>query len=146
MIDNCFGVNIIKGGSFSDSRGTVRFVNDFHFDGIRRFYSIQHPDIKVIRAWQGHKFETKFFFVSCGAFKISWVKVDNWQNPSKDLDVNSKVLSDSESNVLMVSPGHATAIKALSPNSILIVFADKSLEESKADDYRFEVDYWMFEH
>jgi hypothetical protein len=48
---------IIKGGSFSDDRGILRFVNDFRFDDVKRFYLIKHTDPSVIRAWQGHQFE-----------------------------------------------------------------------------------------
>jgi dTDP-4-dehydrorhamnose 3,5-epimerase len=50
---------IIKGGSYSDNRGEIRFVNDFQFDDVKRFYFIKHPDKSVIRAWQGHQFEKK---------------------------------------------------------------------------------------
>jgi hypothetical protein len=48
---------IIKGGSFSDDRGLMRFVNDFRFDDVKRFYFIKHPDLSVKRAWQGHQWK-----------------------------------------------------------------------------------------
>lgn len=139
-------MNTIKGGCFSDSRGTVRFVNDFRLEGIKRFYTIQHPDIEVIRAWQGHKIETKCFFVSRGSFVFNWIKIDDWERPSANLSVNSKVLSELDSTVLIIPPGHANGFKALEPDSTVIVFSDRTLEESKSDDYRFDVEYWRFEH
>lgn len=120
----------------------MRFVNDFDFDGVKRFYAITHPDTKIIRAWQGHKLETKYFYVAAGAFRISWVKIDIWEQPSRDLEIHNKELNDSESEILVIGPGHATAIKALMPDSTLVIFSDKSLEESKADDYRFGTNYW----
>lgn len=137
---------ILKGNIHADHRGTVRFVNDFQFEGVKRFYTIKHPDPKIIRAWQGHKLETKYFYVANGAFKMSWVKMDNWEQPSKDLEIHHKELKDSESELLVIKPGHATAIRALIPGSTLMVFSDKSLEESKADDYRFDADFWQIEH
>lgn len=135
-------MNLIKGNLFQDQRGTVRFVNDFHFEGVKRFYTITQPDTKTIRAWQGHKLETKYFYAANGAFTISWVKIDNWVQPSMDLEIYHKVLKDSESEILIVEPGHATAIQALIPGSILVVFSDKTLEESKADDYRWELRFF----
>jgi hypothetical protein len=51
---------IIKGGSYSDDRGLMRFVNDFRFDVVKRFYFIKHPDLSVIRAWQGHQWKKVF--------------------------------------------------------------------------------------
>ncbi|MDD2300181.1 MAG: hypothetical protein PHU69_11155 [Fermentimonas sp.] len=47
---------IIK-GSNSDNRGSMRFVNDFRFDYVRRFYFFKHADPEIVRAWQGHQFE-----------------------------------------------------------------------------------------
>lgn len=50
---------IIKGGTFNDERGYMRFVNDFHFNEVNRFYFIKHPDTETVRAWQGHQFEKR---------------------------------------------------------------------------------------
>ena len=137
---------LIKGNLHTDHRGTVRFVNDFTFDGIKRFYTITHPDTNIIRAWQGHQHETKYFYVTKGSFLINWIKIDNWQQPSRDLKKNSHILSDTESEILIIPPGHATGFKALAPDSTVMVFSDMSLEESKNDDYRFPEDYWRLEH
>ena len=82
MIENH---QLIEGGSFSDERGTLQFVNNFNFKGIKRFYTVSQPNTSVIRAWQGHKIESKYFFVSKGKILISWVKIDNWDNPDKKL-------------------------------------------------------------
>lgn len=135
-------MKIIKGNSFSDSRGTLQFVNDFHFEGIKRFYTITHPDTAVIRAWQGHKIETKHFFVTKGKFLICWVEIDNWDNPGKDLKVNQQILDANEPQILIVPGGNANGFKALEADSIMVVFSDLTLEEAKDDDYRFEKDFW----
>lgn len=63
---------IIKGGKFKDERGLIRFVNDFHFENIKRFYLIKHPDTKFVRAYQGHQLESKYFYPVSGSFVIAW--------------------------------------------------------------------------
>jgi dTDP-4-dehydrorhamnose 3,5-epimerase-like enzyme len=133
---------IIKGNIHIDNRGIVRFVNDFGFEGVKRFYAITHPTVEVIRAWQGHKKETKFFYVAKGSFLFNWIEVDDWDKPSMDLNVNAKVLPDKESEILVVKPGHVTGFKALEEGSVLLIFSDMTLKESKADDFRFDSTYW----
>lgn len=135
-------MQLIKGNIHKDQRGIVRFVNDFHFENVKRFYSITHPDTSTIRAWQGHKLETKYFYVTKGSFLINWIQIDNWQQPSKDLETNTHTLSDSESEILIIPPGHVNGFKALEPDSTMIMFSDMLLEDSKKDDYRFPVNYW----
>lgn len=136
---------IIQGNLHTDHRGTIRFVNDFTFDGIKRFYTITHPDTNTIRAWQGHKIETKHFFVSKGSFIINWIAIDNWESPSKDLKINAYTLSDTQSEILTIPPGHVNGFKALEPDSTLMVFSDMLLEDAKNDDYRFPVEMWLFD-
>ncbi len=135
-------MQLIKGNIHRDQRGIVRFVNDFHFENVKRFYTITHPDIDTIRAWQGHKRETKYFFVSKGSFVINCIAVDNWDSPAKDLKINTYTLIDTQSEILIIPPGHVNGFKALEPDSTMIVFSDMLLEDSKMDDYRFPVDYW----
>ena len=137
-------MTLIQGNIHKDHRGIVRFVNDFHFENINRFYTITHPDTTPIRAWQGHQRETKYFYVTKGSFLINWIEIDNWQQPSKDLQINTHTLSDTQSEILTIPPGHVNGFKALEPDSTMIVFSDLSLEESKNDDYRFALDYWKF--
>jgi dTDP-4-dehydrorhamnose 3,5-epimerase-like enzyme len=133
---------IIKGNSFTDDRGSINFVNDFHLEGIKRFYTITHPDTSVIRAWQGHKIETKYFFVSKGKFLICWVEIDNWDKPGKESKVNKEILSAGNPQILIVPAGNANGFKALEDDSTLLVFSDLDLETSAKDLYRFEWDYW----
>jgi dTDP-4-dehydrorhamnose 3,5-epimerase len=139
-------MQLIKGNIHKDQRGIVKFVNDFHFENVKRFYTITHPVTSTIRAWQGHKLETKYFYVTKGSFLINWIKIDNWEKPSKELKINTHTLSDTESEILIIPRGHATGFKALAPDSTMVVFSDMSLEESKNDDYRFAQDYWRIEH
>lgn len=138
-------MQLIKGNIHIDQRGIVRFVNDFHFENVKRFYIITHPDTSTIRAWQGHRLETKYFYVTKGSFLINWIKIDNWQQPSKDLQINTHTLSDTQSEILITPPGHVNGFKALEPDSTMMVFSDMTLEDSKNDDYRFPQDYWRIE-
>lgn len=137
-------MQLITGNAHKDNRGIIRFVNDFHFENIKRFYTITHPDTTTIRAWQGHQRETKYFYVTKGSFLINWIKIDNWQQPSKDLKINTHTLTDAQSEILIIPPGHVNGFKALEPDSTMIVFSDMLLEDSKNDDYRFAIDYWEF--
>ena len=133
---------LIQGGITTDERGSVAFVNDFDLKDIRRFYTINHPEITVVRAWQGHKNETKWFFCSKGSFQVSVVKIDDWEKPSQDLKVLSFQLSEKSSQILSIPHGYANGFKAIEPSSTLVVFSDKSLDESKNDDYRFDKNLW----
>lgn len=135
-------MTLIQGNIHKDQRGIVRFVNDFHFENIKRFYTITHPDTSTIRAWQGHQRETKYFYVTKGSFIINWIEIDNWVQISKDLKINAHTLSDTQSEILIIPPSHVNGFKALEPDSTMVVFSDMSLEESKNDDYRFPIDYW----
>lgn len=136
---------IFKGKTFNDHRGTLRFVNEFTFKGIKRFYTVTHHDTHIIRAWQGHKKETKYFFVAKGSFVINWIAIDNWESPSKDNKINTYILSDTQSEILVIPPGHVNGFKALEPDSTMMVFSDMLLEDSKKDDYRFPVEMWLFD-
>ena len=136
---------IVQGNTHTDQRGRVRFVNDFNFEGLKRFYVITHSDINVIRAWQGHKTETKYFFVAKGVFLVNWIKIDNWKQPSEGLEIKSKTLTERKSEILIIPPGHANGFKALESDSMLVVFSDKTLQESKEDNFRFPVDFWKLQ-
>lgn len=133
---------IIQGGNFSDYRGTISFVNDFSFKDIERFYIISNSDENPIRAWQGHKLDAKNFYCLNGSFKIHFVKIDNWENPSKDLVIETIFVSDSESKIVHIPAGYANAIESLQTNSKLISFSTLPLENVSDDDVRYNSDYW----
>tara|TARA_R110000751_G_scaffold113854_3_gene213091 strand:+ start:63809 stop:64279 length:471 start_codon:yes stop_codon:yes gene_type:complete len=134
---------IIDGAVHNDHRGTVAFVNDFDMSPIKRMYTITHPSTTVVRAWQAHKIEAKYFKCTKGRFVIAIVPIKDWNTP----DVNSKpkvfILQANKNQVLCVPKGHANGFKALEANSELIVFSDQDLESAKNDQYRFDQDLWM---
>lgn len=135
--------SIIKGASFTDDRGTMRFANDFRFDDVKRFYFIKHHDTSVVRAWQGHQFEKKYFYPISGSFVLAWVKIDDFNNPSEDLIPEYHFLSAINSEILSVPKGYANGLKALEPNSELMIFSDRNLEESINEKIKYPADKWL---
>ena len=133
---------VIQGGNFSDHRGTISFVNDFSFKDIERFYIISNSDENPIRAWQGHKLDAKNFYCISGSFKIHFVKIDNWENPSKYLNIETIIVNASESKIVHIPAGYANAIESLETNSKLISFSTLPLANVNDDDIRYTSDYW----
>lgn len=136
------GAKVIQGGSLSDHRVTISYVNDFSFKDIERFYIISNSDENPIRAWQGHKLDAKNFYCINGSFKIHFIKIDNWENPSKDLPVETIIVSASESKVVHISAGYANAIESLETGSKLLSFSTLPLTDVSDDDVRYASDYW----
>ncbi len=132
----------IAGGLFTDERGKLSFVNDFDMQQVKRFYLIEHPDVKIIRAWQGHQSEQKWFYVINGGFKIVVVKPGDWVSPSDDAWSAEFILNADTPGVLHVPGGYANGFKAIEPNSQMIVFSDFTVEQSKMDNYRFDMSLW----
>ena len=134
---------IIQGGTFSDHRGTLSYVNDFSFKDIERFYIISNSDTHPVRAWQGHKLDAKNFYCLSGSFRIHYVKIDNWENPSKDLAIETVILTVSESKMLHIPAGYANAIESLELDSKLISFSTLPLSNVSEDDVRYDANYWL---
>lgn len=122
---------MIEGYIHRDERGVVRFVNDFDMSRVVRMYCIE-PKLGVVRAWQGHKKETKWFYAVKGSFVV------------KIVDMNTRlfdqyVLTELESQVLEIPGGNYNGFEALEEGSVLMVFSDFALEKSKRDDFRLGV-------
>jgi len=133
---------LFKGGVAVDDRGEVGFVNEFDFAGVKRFYTVQNHRQGFIRAWHGHKNEAKYVHVVKGAALLAAVKIDDWQTPAKDLDVQRFVLSAKTPAVLFIPAGFANGFMSLTDDSKLMFFSTSTIAESLNDDYRFEAHYW----
>ncbi|UWY28625.1 WxcM-like domain-containing protein [Flavobacterium sp. TR2] len=133
---------IIQGGKFSDQRGSISYVNDFNFTDIERFYIITNSKENPVRAWQGHKLDAKNFYCLSGAFNIYFLKIDNWENPSKDLTIETVYVSESDSKIVHIPAGYANAIESLEENSKLISFSTLPLSNVSDDDVLYPSDYW----
>ena len=134
--------NIFSGDVSCDERGEVYFCNDFNFYGIKRFYILKNHNKNFVRAWHGHKQESKFITLVQGAAKISYVKIDNWENPSKNLKPQSVILTAKKPKILHIDKGYVNGSQTLTDDAKILIFSDKTLDESKKDDFRFPFDYW----
>jgi hypothetical protein len=132
-----------QGGSFTDSRGTLKFVNEETPGNYRRFYFITHTDTTIVRAWQGHQKEEKGFYAVSGNFTIAVVSPDNFEEPGDDEIPGFFQLTAESNQFLRVPGGSYTGIKASTPGSTLLVLSAFDLEGSKADEYRQPPHKWV---
>ena len=133
---------IIVGGVHKDSRGILKFFNDFDMSLIKRFYISEHSDVTIVRAWQGHRKEQKWFFVTEGSFKLVLVEPDSWTKPSTNLSFQEFVLEAKSNEIINIPAGFATGFQALESSSKMVIFSDVKLEASMNDDYRFDKNLW----
>ena len=136
-------VKVIDGEIFRDERGQISSLNAFRFPGVERFYFIHHPDTSVIRGWHGHQHEKKWFYCVKGAFTIGLVEIDDWDNPSLELEAQKYHLTEQESRIICVPEGYANCIKASIPGSVLLVFSGKTLPEAYSDSWRYDNKLWI---
>jgi dTDP-4-dehydrorhamnose 3,5-epimerase-like enzyme len=134
---------LIKGGNFIDERGSMSFVNDFDIGTAKRFYTITHISKEIVRAWQGHEFEQKYFFPLQGKFLIAWVQIDNFANPSENLSPNFAILDAKDTALLHIPNGYANGLKALTQEAQIGVFSDFDLEKSVLEKHRYDPDLWF---
>ena len=137
------GPIIFKGEKYTDTRGTLSFANDFDLSNVKRMYTIFHPDKNIVRAWQGHERESKWFRCIFGSFVVAWKKIDDFNNPNDLPLAEFSILKDDEPSVLFIPPGYANGLKALTDNSEIMVFSDYYLGESLDEKIRFDKDLWL---
>lgn len=133
---------LIEGGLAVDDRGELAFANDFCFDGVKRFYVVSNHKSGFVRAWHAHRREAKYAMVIEGAAIVAAVLVDDWENPSKDLQVHKYILSARKPSVVYFPPGHANGFMSLTPDTKIMFFSTATLEESRGDDVRYDARYW----
>jgi dTDP-4-dehydrorhamnose 3,5-epimerase-like enzyme len=133
---------LFKGNKFSDHRGIITYNNEFDVSAIKRIYTIENSSLEFIRGWQGHKVEQRWFAAMSGRFKVSIICVDDFENPSPDLEIHNYELTTDGLTILHIPAGHITAIQALEHGSKMLVMADYGIGELK-DEYRYELDYFI---
>jgi dTDP-4-dehydrorhamnose 3,5-epimerase-like enzyme len=133
---------LLAGGLAADDRGELGFVNDFHFDGVKRFYTVANHRQGFIRAWHGHKREAKYVTAVSGAAVLGAVCIDNWEEPSRNLTVDRYVLSATKPSVLYIPSGYANGFMSLTADLKLMFFSTSTLEESQGDDFRYDARHW----
>jgi len=133
---------LITGGIKYDNRGFLIFSNEFKFSSIQRFYIVSNFQNKFVRAWHGHKKESKFIMCIQGSFQISCVKIKNFKKPDKKSKIFTWVLNETKPEILYIPKGYANGSMSLSDNAKLLIFSTSSLELSLKDDYRFDSRFW----
>lgn len=133
-------ITVINGGVAVDDRGSVRFVNDFNFENVKRFYQVQNHRRGFIRAWHGHNNEGKYVYVASGSALVAAVPMNAREG---DISAVSKyVLSDVSPKILFIPAGHYNGFMSLEENTRIIFFSTSTIEESKGDDIRKPYDCW----
>jgi dTDP-4-dehydrorhamnose 3,5-epimerase-like enzyme len=133
---------MIEGGLAVDDRGTVTFARDFSLAGVKRFFLVSNHRAGFIRAWHAHKTEALFVMTVQGTSVIGAVKIDDWENPSKDLPVSKFVLSEYKPAMVYIPAGYASGLMSLTAGAKVLVFSNVTLEESRAGHVRFDAHYW----
>ena len=134
--------HIIKGGNYMDERGQLEFFNEFDMSPVKRIYFTSHFDIEVIRAWQGHLIESRWFCCVNGDFKVKLVEIDNWENPSEDLKVFEYELTSEKQEILYIPNGYVNGFKALQADSKLMIMSNYGFNEIENDQIRFDQNKW----
>lgn len=125
---------MIPGTTFVDDRGIMIFNNDVPLDGTKRSYIIT-GDKGMIRAWHGHKLETKI--IQCLSGRVRICTINMQLNPTDERNTYYLIPNG---NTLVIPSGYYNGIQFLSDNSSIIVYSNTTLEGSKNDDYRLEWD------
>lgn len=126
---------VIKGGIAVDDRGSLRFINDFNFSDVKRFYQVENHDINFIRAWHGHENEGKYVYVVKGSALVGAVDMATEE-------ISKFVLSSKDPKILFIPKGYANGFMNLEQNTIILFFSTSTIEESKGDDIRFDYNKW----
>lgn len=135
----------IAGNTFSDIRGRMKFFNTFDMKEIVRFYEIAPASTAIIRGWQGHEKEKKWFYCHTGSFIIQVVALDTDQKSGYPIKPERFELKADTPEILEVPAGNATAFRAVDDDSRLMVFSDFNLKESVNDDLRYPLETWDVE-
>jgi len=122
----------------SDERGSVLHYGDLVLGSAKRVYFIEPKLSEGFRGWHGHKYEGKIFRCLEGSVKISSVKVDDWEFGKSSGPVHSWTLSAEGGELLVVPNGYANGILPLEENCRVMVLSNRTLQESKDDDIRFD--------
>lgn len=134
--DDKLEIRSYNGGLAVDERGVVRFVNDFNFKGVKRFYQVENHRKGFIRAWHGHQVGAKYVYVTNGTILLRLVKMS-------DPTVQVKfTLSSLKPTVLYIPPGYYNGFKTLEEHTNVMFFSTTTLDEDKNDDIRASWDLW----
>jgi len=124
-----------------EQRGDLEDYYELALDDFLRFYIVRNPKRGTVRAWHGHKVESKLIKLLQGIFIVCLIKIDNWEKPSKNIEILEYEF-DSDSGLIYVPPGYANGAMNVTSDSEIMYFSNLSLEDSAKDDIRFKSNYW----
>ena len=130
---------LLEASAFHDQRGVLNAWAAFDLKSIVRMYAIEPANTNIIRAWQGHFKERKWFYAASGSFEVQTIRIDSSGKPDRD-QRRKWMLNAADSPVLAIPGGFLNGFRALEESSRLLVFSDLDLAASKADDIRFSLD------
>lgn len=133
---------LFVGDKRTDGRGSVSFVNDFDFKGIKRFYHVRNQSSKIIRGFHGHMKEAKYVYVVKGKALLAFVKLTHPIHPSKNESVTRVILSADQPAIQYIPPGYANGVRVFTKETDVIFYSTLPLSAAKDDDFRFSADYW----
>jgi len=133
---------IISMGISFDDRGSVRFLNSLDLIQWKRFYIVENNSTGFIRAWHGHKYESKLMVVLSGSVLVGTLAINDFENPSKEEVPIRRVIHASANEALYIPAGNVNGFMSLTSETKVMFFSSSTLEQSKKDDYRFNWDYW----
>ena len=132
----------ILGGRFVDDRGFLKALTFPEGFTPKRLYSVNNWRPNFIRAWHGHKSESKLIYMSKGSGVIAAVLMSDTKTPNKSEKIH-RFIVDSESHIAIYIPaGYANGLMSLTGDAEFTILSSATLEESKNDDFRFPFDYW----
>ena len=135
---------LLQGARHTDSRGWLDFFNDLDLGPVVRLYRIGPSDPLTIRAWQGHQHERKWFYCVQGSFIVNLVPLTKINDGISPITPEIYTVRASSQHVLKIPAGYLNGFRALEPGSELLIFSDKTLQESIADDFRLGLEVLPF--
>lgn len=135
-------IQTFQGDIVVDDRGSLRFVNDFNFADVKRFYQVENHDDDTVRAFHGHMKESKYVYVVSGSIILCLAPLNEKNELEKNAPIERMVLSAAKPKIVFVPAGYANGFKALEKSTKIIFFSTTTLQESLGDDYRFPYDFF----
>lgn len=132
----------ILGGRFVDDRGFLKALTFPEGFTPKRLYSVNNWRCNFIRAWHGHKLESKIIYMSRGSGIVAAVLMSDTLNPSKTEMVHRFIIDSESHTAIHIPAGYANGLMSLTDDAEFTVVSSATLDESKGDDFRFPFDYW----
>ena len=133
---------LIPGGTATDDRGTLLFINGLDLATCRRQYVVTNHKAGFVRAWHAHRKEGKYVTVLRGAAIVGAVHIADFDKPDPKAKVHRWVLSEHNPSAVFIPAGYANGAMTLTDGAMIQYFSTSTLDESKGDDIRYDARLW----